>query len=372
MSDIAVEIEARRGAFVLAAKAAFSASGTTVVLGPSGAGKTTLLRAIAGLERQVQGRVRVAETYWLDSGRGIFLPPHRRPMGYVFQDGRLFQHLTVKGNLDYAERRARAEGARIERGQIIEVLGIDGLLDKPATMLSGGEIQRVAVARALLSRPQLLLMDEPLSALDLVRRSEVLAYIERVPDEFGVPILYVTHAIEEAARLAKEIAVMAEGRIVASGPAQAILARLDLARYLGHFEAGAMVEGVVSGEDRHYGISNVDIGGAELQVPIVGLQTGSSLRLRIRARDVALAIRRPEGLSIRNIIPVIVEEIALEQGSAFAELRLLAGEQPLRSRITRRSVEELGLKRGSAAYALIKSIAVDRQLIAAGVQKEGR
>jgi molybdate transport system ATP-binding protein len=370
MSDIAVDVAAVRGSFTLDVKAEFSQSGTTVVLGPSGAGKTTLLRAIAGLEQEARGRVRVGKHYWLDSARGIFLPPHKRALGYVFQDGRLFPHLTVRGNLDYAERRAREEGPRLERKQILEVLIIEKLLDRPSTTLSGGEIQRVALARALLTRPRLLLMDEPLSALDLARRAEALAYIERVPEEFGIPIIYVTHAIEEAARLAKELAVMVDGRLIASGPAQAILARLDLARYLGHFEAGAIVDGVVSGEDRAYGITSVDIGTGMLQVPILGLQMGSRLRLRIRARDVAISMTRPEGLSIRNIIPVTVEEIAEEKESAFAELRLLTAQQVLRARITRRSVEELGLRPGRAAYALIKSIAVDRQLIAGRTQTD--
>ena len=370
MSDIAVDVGAVRGSFRLDVKTEFSRSGATVVLGPSGAGKTTLLRAIAGLERDARGRVRIGSQYWLDSERGIFLPPHRRAVGYVFQDGRLFSHLTVRGNLDFAERRARETGPRFDRSQILAVLAIEKLLDQPAATLSGGEIQRVAIARALLSRPQLLLMDEPLSALDIARRAEALAYIERVPEEFGIPIIYVTHAIEEAARLAKALAVMADGKIIASGPAQAILARLDLARYLGHFEAGAIIEGVVSGEDRAYGLTRVDIGAGMLEVPIVGLTTGSHLRLRIRARDVAIAMTRPDHLSIRNVIPVTIEEIAGEEGSAFSELRLLAAKQVLRARITRRSVEDLGLKPGRAAYALIKSIAVDRQLIAGGRRKD--
>jgi len=371
MSDIAVDVAAVRGSFTLDAKAEFSRSGASVVLGPSGAGKTTLLRAIAGLEPDARGRVRIGSDYLLDSERGIFLPPHKRAVGYVFQDGRLSSHLAVRGNLDFAERRAREDGPRFERSQILAVLAIERLLDQPSTTLSGGEVQRVAIARALLTRPQLLLMDEPLSALDIARRAEALAYIERIPKEFGIPIIYVTHAIEEAARLAKALAVMVDGRIIASGPAQAILARLDLARYFGRFEAGAIIDGTVSGEDRAYGLTRVDIGTGTLEVPILGLAMGSRLRLRIRARDVAIAIARPDGLSIRNIIPVTIEEIAGEEGSAFAELRLLAAQQVLRARITRRSVEDLGLRPGRAAYALIKSIAVDRQLIAGRTRKNG-
>jgi molybdate transport system ATP-binding protein len=370
MTGIAVDVAAVRGSFTLDVKTEFSRSGASVVLGPSGAGKTTLLRAIAGLERDIRGRVRIGGDCWLDSERGIFLPPHRRAVGYVFQDGRLFSHLTVRGNLDFAERRAREKGPKFERSQILAILAIEKLLDQPTTTLSGGEIQRVAIARALLTRPQLLLMDEPLSALDIARRAEALAYIERIPAEFGIPIIYVTHAIEEAARLAKALAVMVDGRIIASGPAQAILARLDLARYLGHFEAGALIEGVVTGEDRAYGLTRVDIGTGTLEVPILGLAMGSRLRLRIRARDVAIAMTRPDRLSIRNVIPVTIDEIAAEEGSAFAELRLLIAQQVLRARVTRRSVEDLGLKPGTPVYALIKSIAVDRQLIAGGRRKD--
>jgi molybdate transport system ATP-binding protein len=364
MSEIVIGVQARRGGFFLDASGTFPLSGISVILGPSGSGKTTLLRVLAGLERQARGSIRVGEEYWLDSGRNIFLAPHRRAMGYVFQEGRLFPHLTVEGNLAYAERRARRLSKQIDRPQILRIFEIEKLLDQPSATLSGGEIQRVAMARALLTNPELLLMDEPLSALDLPRRSEALSYIERVPQLFGIPIIYVTHAIEEAAQLADTLAIMNNGGVIATGRAQDIVSRLDLAPYLGRFEAGAILEGTVMGEDAVFGISIVDIDGAPVQVPGLGLPKAHKVRLRIRARDVSIATVKPEGLSIRNIMNVRIDEIAEEKGSAFAELRLKATRQVLRARITRRSVSELDLKPGKEVYALIKSIAVDRQLIA--------
>jgi molybdate transport system ATP-binding protein len=361
--EITFEIQVIRGSFRLDASGIFSLSGILVILGPSGSGKTTLLRALTGLEAQATGRIRVGQEDWLDSARQIFLPPHRRAIGYVFQDGRLFPHLSVKGNLDYAERRAKRRSPGFDRSQILQVLDIEPLLNQASATLSGGEMQRVAIARAVLTHPKLLVMDEPLSALDLRRRSEALSYIERIPEYFGIPIIYVTHAIEEAARLADTLAVMNSGAIVAAGDAPDILSRLDLARYLGHFEAGAVLEGRVTGEDKVYGMSIVDIDGVALQVPSLGVPVSEKVKLRIRARDVSVATVKPENISIRNVMKVRIEEVAEETDSVFAELRLQAARQMLRARITRRSLEELELQPGKEVYALIKSIAVDRQLI---------
>ncbi|HEY7764566.1 MAG TPA: molybdenum ABC transporter ATP-binding protein [Aestuariivirgaceae bacterium] len=362
MNDMAVAICARRGGFRLEARATFSFAGVTVILGPSGSGKTTLLRAIAGLERDVQGTIRCGSETWLDSERRRFVPPHRRSLGFVFQDGRVFPHLTVKGNLDYAERRADP-GRRLDRDRIFDVFQLQSLIGRSSTTLSGGEIQRVALARALLTNPKLMLMDEPLSALDLPRRSEALSYIERVPEIFGIPILYVTHAIEEAARLGDRIAVLNEGKILAMGETADILSRLDLAAYLGRFEAGAVLEGIVKGEEPDFGISLVDVDGDLLQVPSLGLAKSQKVRLRIRARDVSIATARPEGLSIRNVIATRIAEVLEEKGTAFAELRLQGRRQVLRARITRLSVSELKLTPGREVYALVKSVAVDRQLL---------
>jgi molybdate transport system ATP-binding protein len=369
MNDMAVAIRARRGEFRLEAKATFTFPGATVILGPSGSGKTTLLRALAGLERDVHGTIRCGGETWLDSERRHFVAPHRRSLGFVFQDGRLFPHLTVKGNLDYAERRAQG-GRGLDRDQIIDVFQLQSLIGRSSATLSGGEIQRVALARALLTNPKLMLMDEPLSALDLARRSEALSYIERVPEIFGIPVLYVTHAIEEAARLANRVAVMNEGRILAMGETADVLSRLDLAPYLGRFEAGAVLEGIVRGEERTYGISLVDVDGDLLQVPSLGLAKSQKVRLRIRARDVSIATAPPQGLSIRNVIATRIAEIVEEKGTAFAELRLQGRRQVLRARITRLSVSELDLAPGKEVYALVKSVAVDRQLLAGRHRRE--
>jgi molybdate transport system ATP-binding protein len=363
VATLAIAARAVLGGFTLAVDTEIPTVGTTVVIGPSGSGKTTLLRVIAGLERSATGVVRLGDDLWMDTAQGVFVPPHRRAVGYVFQDGRLFPHLTVRGNLDYAARRMRA-GAPPDRALIERTFDVGKLLSRSASTLSGGEIQRVAVARALLTNPKLLVMDEPLSAIDFQRRAEALAYIERVPEIFGIPVVYVTHAIEEAARLADTLAIMDAGRLVAVGGARAIMARLDLAPHLGRFEAGVILEGTVAGEDAAFGMSLVEIDGHTLQVPVLGLTPGAAVRLRIRARDVSIALGRPQAISIRNIIPVTVAEIVEEAGSAFAELRLDCGSQALRARITRRSVNELSLAPGSEVQALIKSIAVDRQLFA--------
>jgi molybdate transport system ATP-binding protein len=361
--QLTFDVQAVRGSFRLHANGIFSLSGIIVILGPSGSGKTTLLRVLAGLEARASGRIRLGQEDWLDSARSIFVRPHQRAVGYVFQDGRLFTHLSVKGNLDYAERRTKSRAPMFERSQILQVLDIGKLLNQASATLSGGEMQRVAIARALLTHPKLLVMDEPLSALDLKRRSEVLSYIERIPELFGIPIIYVTHAIEEAAQLADTLAIMNNGTIVAAGTTAEILSRLDLARYLGHFEAGAVLEGRVVGEDKTYSMSIVDIDGVPLQVPSLGFAVSQRVKLRIRARDVSIATVKPEKLSIRNVIKARIEEVAEEQNSAFAELRLKTARQTLRARITRKSLKELGLEPGKEVYALIKSIAVDRQLI---------
>jgi molybdate transport system ATP-binding protein len=362
MSDMEIRVEAKRGSFRLDARATFSLHGITVILGPSGAGKTTLLRLIAGLERNASGNIRAGAEKWLDSARGVFVPPHRRAVGFVFQDGRLFPHLTVRGNLDYAARRAR--GGKIpEHDHIMRIFHLDGLGERSPATLSGGEVQRVAIARALFSAPRIMVMDEPLSALDLARRSEALSYIAQIPEAFDIPVLYVTHAIEEAARLADSVAVMNQGRILAMGETGDVLSRLDLAPYLGRFEAGAVLEGRVTAEDRKFGISIVDIDGVRFQVPGLGLPKSQKVRLRIRARDVSIATMKPKGLSIRNVIGVRIEEIAEEKGTAFAELRLRTQRQVLRARVTRASVSELNLEPGRDVYALVKSVAVDRQLL---------
>jgi len=337
--------------------------GVTVVFGPNGSGKTTLLRTLAGLEPWATGLIRVGKEAWLDSARKVVVPAHKRPVGMVFQDARLLSHLSVAGNLRFAERRARRGGPIINREDVVETFGIGDLLGRHPAELSGGERQRVAIARALLTRPRLLLMDEPLSALDIVRRAEVLSFVEQVPDRFGVPVIYVTHSIDEMARLADTLVLIDKGRFAAIGPVADVLARLDLPPLTGRFEAGTLIAGTVTRPDAGHGLTAIDIGGDELVVPRLDIAEGTGLRMRIRARDVAIAVTKPKGTSIRNILLAKVIEAAPEGDSAFAEVLLEVAGQAMRARITRASLDELEIKPGQPVYAMIKAVAIDRRLL---------
>ncbi len=366
MTRIDVDCRFTRGSFSAHFAAALAIDGITAVFGPNGAGKTALLRVIAGLDREAEGRLRFGSETWQDSAAGLFVPASRRGVGLVFQDGRLFSHLSVEGNLAYAERRASPQGPAIDRDEVIEAFMLTELLKRHTATLSGGEAQRVAVARALMARPRLLLMDEPLAALDNPRRADILAFIERVPELFAVPVLYVTHAIDEVVRLASQLVLVEAGRFIASGPTAEVLSRLDLPPLTGRFEAGVAIDGVVAGSDADYALTRVDIGGAELTVPRLDFPTGHRVRLRIRARDVSLALKRPVGTSFRNILSATVEEIAPEEDTAFAEVRLRLGSQILRARLTRKSVDELRLRPELQVFALIKGVALDRRLLLPG------
>ncbi len=366
MKRLDLDCRFARGSFAAHFAAGLDLDGITGVFGPNGAGKTALLRVIAGLDREVAGTVRFNGETWQDSANRIFVPAARRGVGLVFQDGRLFSHLSVDGNLAYGERRASPHGPAIAREEVIEAFMLGGLLDRDPATLSGGEAQRVAMARALMARPRLLLMDEPLAALDNPRRADILAYIERVPEIFAVPVLYVTHAIDEVVRLASNLVLVEAGRFVASGPTAQVLSRLDLPPLTGRFEAGVAIDGVVAGSDADYALTRVDIDGAELVVPRLDFPAGHRVRLRIRARDVSLALQRPEGISFRNILAATVEEIAPEEDTAFAEIRLKLGSQTLRARLTRKSADELQLRQGLEVFALIKGVALDRRLLLPG------
>jgi len=325
-----------------------------------------LLRAIAGLDREVGGRLCFAGHVWQDDARRIFVPPHKRGVGYVFQDARLFSHLSVAGNLRYAAHRARRESRAIEFDDVVDALDLAPLLDRQTMALSGGERQRVAIGRTLLARPQLLLMDEPLAALDLRRKAAILPYIERLPQTFGVPVLYVTHAIAEVAQVAQWMVLLSDGRASATGPVVELMERIDLYPMTGRFEAGVVLTARVTGHDAAYHLTDLDIGGQPLVMPALDLPVGGAVRLRIRARDVALATRKPDGISIRNVLSGTVAEVAEEADTAFAEVLVDLGGAHVRARLTRRSVAELSLTPGGPVYALIKSVAIDRRMIIAG------
>ena len=339
--------------------AAFEApAGVTALFGRSGSGKTTLVNAVAGLLRPDRGRIVVDGVSVLDIGAGLMLPPHRRRMGYVFQDGRLFPHLTVRQNLLYGRWFSRGKtGAELSR--IVDLLGIGGLLDRRPGALSGGEKQRVAIGRAILSNPRLLLMDEPLAALDEGRKAEILPYLERLRDELRLPILYVSHSVAEVARLATTVVLLDAGRVVAAGPAAEVLADPAMAPVMGLREAGAMITARLAGQDGD-GLTRFETGGGPLWLPEVGAATGSVLRLRILAQDVMLAVERPRAISALNVLSGVVEEVRIGEGPG-AMVRVRVGEEVLLARITRRSVGVLDLGPGKPIFAVLKAVSVAQE-----------
>lgn len=356
--SLVVDIRHRLGAFSL--EAAFSSDGgVTALFGRSGSGKTSLIRIIAGLTRPADGRVQLDGDVLVDTAARRFVPPHRRRFGYVFQEARLFPHLTVRRNLDYG-RWFAPKGARAENpARIIDLLGIGSLLDRQPTHLSGGEKQRVAIGRALLSSPRLLLMDEPLAALDDGRKAEILPYLERLRDEVGIPIVYVSHSVAEVARLADTVVLMAAGRIEAIGPASDVLGGPRLASAMERREAGSVLAGRVEANDAAHGLATIRLeGGAALLVPGAKASPGETVRLRIPARDVMVATARPEGLSALNILEGTLEAIEPD-GEGMASLRIACGGDHVRARITALSVERLGLEPGLPVHAVIKTVALE-------------
>jgi molybdate transport system ATP-binding protein len=331
--------------------------GVTALFGHSGSGKTTLLRCIAGLER-AQGALNMNGEIWQDAT--TFLPTHKRALGYVFQEASLFPHLTARGNLEYGMKRAASQMDRAALDHVIDLLGIGPLLDRRPDQLSGGERQRVAIARALAVKPKLLLMDEPLAALDLARKQEILPYLERLHEELEIPVLYVSHAPDEVARLADYIVVMQAGHAVAAGPLTETLARLDLPIHLGE-DAGVVLDAVVAERDAQWQLARAtfaDNPDAGVWVRDGGHAVGHPVRVRILARDVSLAITRHTGTSIQNILPGVVETLADDSHPALALVRVNVGGVKVVARLTRRSAHDLGLTPGQIVYAQIKAVAL--------------
>jgi len=361
MSRLALDVTLTLGALSLDADLDTPLAGVSALFGPSGSGKTTLLRVIAGLERGARGVVRFDEETWQDSARGIFVPPHARRVGMVFQDARLFAHLSVEANLRYGFRRTPAAERKLLPGEVIEVLGLEPLLSRRVVHLSGGERQRVAMGRALLANPRLLLMDEPLASLDEARKQQILPYIERLVERFRLPVIYVSHAIDEVLRLAGQVAFMAHGRIAAHGPLNEVTQRLDLREYIGRLDAGAVIAARVLGHDEPNGITRLGFSGGTLIGPRIDLPEGAPVNVLVRSRDVALALHPPQGTSILNMLEGRVVSISDDEGPQ-AHVMLDVG-VPLWARIMKRSVRELGLAEGKTVYALIKAVAVDRRSI---------
>lgn len=361
-----IDVSHRLGNFRLDAR--FSApAGLTALFGPSGSGKTSLVNIVAGLIRPDRGHVVVDGATLIDTDRKVFVPTHRRRIGYVFQEGRLFPHLTVRQNLLYGRWFAPAQSRSADLDRVVDLLGIESLLDRRPGRLSGGEKQRVAIGRALLASPRIVLMDEPLASLDEARKAEILPYIERLRDESRVPIVYVSHSVSEVARLATTLVVLAEGRITAIGPTDQVMQRLDLLPPSAHAEAGAVLETTIDSHDTVYGLTTLHSRAGPFHLPQIDLAPGSHVRIRVRARDVIVATEVPRGLSAMNVLPGTVIEIVPTDGPA-ADVRIDCTGEILLARVTRQSVEMLKLRPGLPVYAVVKSVAFDRRSIGAPIR----
>jgi molybdate transport system ATP-binding protein len=340
-----VSVAKHLGAFALEAEFA-SDGGVTALFGRSGSGKTSVLNAVAGLLRPERGRIALDGEPMFDASAGVDVAAHRRRIGYVFQEGRLLPHLTVRQNLLFGRRFKRGPDA-VTLDRVTGLLGLAELLERRPHDLSGGEKQRVAIGRALLAHPRLLLMDEPLAALDAPRKSEILYYVERLRDELRVPIVYVSHSLDEVVRLADTVVVMSEGRV------------LD---YLGRFEGGAVIEARVAEQDLEMGLARLDFPGGALYAPDVDALVGERVRVRIRARDVSLATVRPESISMLNVLPGTLKALG-ESAGASVDVQIDVAGTILLARVTRKSVAALGLVPGRPVYALVKAVAIDRHSV---------
>jgi molybdate transport system ATP-binding protein len=354
---LAIDIKHRLGSFELDAR--FGAgSGLVALFGRSGSGKTSVINIIAGLIRPEHGQVTVEGVTLVDAARGIFVPSHRRRIGYVFQEARLFPHLTVRQNLLYGRWFAPRTGRGDDLDRVVDLLGIGGLLDRRPGRLSGGEKQRVAIGRALLAAPRVLLMDEPLASLDEARKAEILPYIERLRDEGGVPIVYVSHSLAEVARLASTVVVLAEGRVAAIGPIHEIMQRLDLFPLSTRPEIGALIEAVIERHEEASGLTVLQSRAGRWRLPRLAMPVESRVRISVRALDVMLAKTAPVDISALNVMSGVVVEVRADSGPVV-DVRLDCSGETLIARLTRYSMERLDLKPGAAVFALIKSVAVD-------------
>lgn len=340
-------------------EAAFTAPdrGVTSLFGRSGAGKSTIIHMVAGTVKPGSGQIRIGDAVFFDAARGIDMPMEQRRVGYVFQDARLFPHMRVETNLRYGERRARGDRP-ISFDAVVGMLGIGHLLGRRPHTLSGGERQRVAIGRALLSQPRLLLMDEPLAALDDQRKAEILPYLERLRDELHLPILYVSHSLEEVLRLSDTVAAMIDGRVIAAGPVAEVMSRQELLPVIGRFDLGTILDCTVKAHDPGYALSTLAFPDGELRVPLVDLPVGAPARARVRSRDVAISLSRPMDVSVTNRLAGTVTEIRREEGP-YADVGIALGHATLRALVTMESAERLALEPGMPVWLMIKAVAVD-------------
>jgi molybdate transport system ATP-binding protein len=356
MNDIRARFKLERPDFSLEIDVALPGSGISALFGPSGAGKTSVLRAIAGLDRARSGYIEVNGSVWQDDARGFFMPTHERPLGFVFQEASLFSHLSVRRNLEYGMKRVAAARRRVSLEHAVELLGIAPLMERSPESLSGGERQRAAIARALATSPSLLLLDEPLAALDIKLKFEIIPYLERLHDELEIPVLYVSHTPDEVARLADHLVLLERGRVAASGPLGSLLTRLDLP-FAGGDGAGVWIEGIVAGYEANYHLLGIAFPGGQFHLPGPSRREGSRVRLRIQARDVSLSLEKRTDSSIINILPARLLEMRDEApGQVMVVLAL--GDSRLLCRVTRKSADALGLHPGKAVYAQVKGVAI--------------
>ncbi len=351
-----IEVDVRRklGDFQLEAAFESGPGGVTALFGRSGAGKTALVNLLAGLDRPDSGRIVVDGVVLFDSAAGIDLAPEARRLGYVFQEGRLFPHMSVRRNLAYGMKHGGENGADFDR--IVDLLDIGALLGRSPRALSGGEKSRVAIGRALLASPRLLLMDEPLASLDSARKAEIMPFIERLRDEFATPIVYVSHAMEEIVRLADTMVLMTAGRVAAVGPVEEIMSRLDLRPLTGRWEAGAVLSVVVEGHDVDNAVTRLGFDGLTLIAPLADVAVGENLRIRIRARDVALALSPPGDTSILNAFEGTVTEISNRKDGQVDVLVDIGA--TVWARVTRLAATRLGLEKGKKVFALVKAVEI--------------
>jgi len=357
-----VAVRKRLGAFDL--DVAFtSPAGATALFGPSGAGKTSVANTIAGILAPDEGHVRLDGVTLHDSARGVDVPVHERGVGYVFQDSRLFPHLTVMRNLRFGLERASGRPQVAAFDPVVDLLALRPLLDRKPRGLSGGERQRVALGRALLGQPRLLILDEPLASLDAGHRAEILPYLTRLRDAYAVPMVYVSHTIDEVVRLATHVVLIAQGQVVATGPVHEIFSRADLRMHTGRrFEASSIVDATIVAHRPAWNLTDVTLGASTLSVPAVDAPPGTRLRLRIRAREVALAHSEPVDSSIGGRLRGTIAEI-VERDGPYAEVLVDVGGASVWALVTRHSVERLKLAVGQPTWCLIKTVALDNRLV---------
>ena len=355
-SSITARFKLDYGNFQLSVNVNLPNSGISVLFGHSGSGKTTLLRCIAGLQKAENGFLKINGNIWQDSDNNIFLPTHKRPLGYVFQEANLFSHLTVQNNLNFGLKRINAKSNTEKYQQILSLLGIEHLLDRMPERLSGGEKQRVAIARALVLNPEVLLMDEPLASLDFKRKQEILPFLSRLNRELNIPVLYVTHSQQEVAQLADFLVVLEAGKVQAAGQLSQTLSRLDLPLSQ-EKEASTVWNASIIEHEAEFHLTRVLFEGGSLNLPTINAKTGTPLRVQIYARDVSIVLERPKATSILNVLPATITAIAEgERGQNI--VRLEVGSQPLLAHITRKSVVVLNLKIGTAVFVQIKGTSI--------------